>query len=499
MSATLTASRAPTQDERFHVRFVWAATFISGAVLWVRPIASSFWEDELVTWWVIQGSFREMLHRSYSLQGQSALYYPVAWLVRHVGDQEWVLRLPSLAALVVAAFLLFRLATRLLDRELGRMAVLAFVLWPGIAFEASNARPYAIAVLVTIASVFALITWLDRGSRASMIVWIVLTALLAYAHIVFVLAIPAQLLYAIARRRDGSTRVSTRAIVTGIAIVAVLDIGLVPQLIGIFGRRGTLILPTILSFDWFGNMLLPAVFMSALIVGGTIAWTTASITIEPLRIDRSTAILVLSWLLIPVIVVAVLALTTSVRLLEWRYTLMVAPAGALVAAAILRAVHPPPARRIIAALLAVFTVWGTAGVLKAGEDWRWAASAAQAASDADSVTLLHPGLVESSQLDWFSDPEERSYLMNPTAYYHFPGSVEPVPYTATAANEAFLSRELADLPSSVDHIIYVTRFPGAGFLTYLQGWASASGWDVTQTVGRGNMVVMTLERPASAS
>lgn len=499
MSATVTAAHAPTKDDRFHVRFLWAVTLLSGAVLWLRPIASSFWEDELVTWWVIDGSFREMVHRSYALQGQSALYYPLAWLVRHVSDKEWVLRLPSVIALVGAAYLLFLLATRLLDRELGRLAVLVFVLWPGIAFEASNARPYAIAVLVTVASVFALVTWLDRGSRGSMAVWIALTALLAYTHIVFVLAIPAQLLYAIARRRDGSTRVATRAIISGVAIVAVLDLGLVPQLIGLFDRRGSLVLGTALSFDWFGNLLVPALFVGALILGGTIAWVTSSLTLEPMRIDRSSAVLVLSWLLIPLIVLAVIAFTTSIRLLEVRYTLMVAPAGALLVATALRAIHPPPARRIIAAVLAVFTVWGTAGVLKAGEDWRWAASTAQAASDANSVTLLHPGLVESGQLDWFSDPEKRSYLMTPTAYYSFPGPIVPVPIGATSKSEAFLSRELADLPSSVDRIIYVTRFPGAGFLTYLQGWASAGGWEVTQTQWRGNMVVMTLERSAPAA
>jgi hypothetical protein len=106
--------------------------------------------------------------------------------------------------------------------------------------------------------------------------------------------------------------------------------------------------------------------------------------------------------------------------------------------------------------------------------------------------------VESGQLDWFSDPEERSYLMTPAAYYSFPGPIVPVPIEATSDSEAFVSRELAALPSSVDRIIYVTRFPGAGFLTYLQGWASASGWKVTQSQGRGNMVVMTLERSTPA-
>jgi hypothetical protein len=496
MSATLAAAHAPSQDERFHARFLWAVTLLSGAVLWLRPIASSFWEDELVTWWVIDGSFREMLHRSFALQGQSALYYPVAWLVRHVGDQEWVLRLPSLVALIGAAYLLDRLATRLLDRELGRLAVLVFVLWPGVAFEATNARPYAIAGLITIASVLALVAWLDHGSRTRMVVWILLAGLLAYAHIVFVLALPAQLLYAIARRREGSTRVTTRAILVGAAVVGVVDLGLVPQVIAIFERRGALVLPTVLSFDWFGNLIVPAVFVSALVVGGTIAWATASLTIEPLRIERSTAILVLSWLLIPLMAVAGLALTTSVRLLEWRYTFMAVPAGALVAATILRAVHPPAARRIVAALLAVFTVWATAGALKAGEDWRWAAAAARGASDPTSVTLLHPGLVESGQLDWFSDPERRSYLLNPTAYYDFPGPVMPVPYVAAPDTEAFLNAELAALPASVDRIIYVTRFPGAGFETYLEGWASASGWRIGPIQSRGNMVVMTLERAA---
>jgi hypothetical protein len=94
MSVATASAQASSRDERFHVRFLWAVTLLSGAVLWLRPIASSFWEDELVTWWVVDGSFREMLHRSYALQGQSALYYPIAWLVRQVGDKEWMLRLP---------------------------------------------------------------------------------------------------------------------------------------------------------------------------------------------------------------------------------------------------------------------------------------------------------------------------------------------------------------------------------------------------------------------
>jgi len=42
------------------------------------------------------------------------------------------------------------------------LTVFFFVLWPGLVFEASNARPYAIAILLVVASALALVRWLDR-------------------------------------------------------------------------------------------------------------------------------------------------------------------------------------------------------------------------------------------------------------------------------------------------------------------------------------------------
>ena len=56
--------------------------------------------------------------------------------------------------------------------------------------------------------------------------------------------------------------------------------------------------------------------------------------------------------------------------------------------------------------------------------------------------VFHPALVESSQLDWFADPERNSYLLNPTSYYDFPGDIIGVPYLVNRDSEAYLAAQL---------------------------------------------------------
>src|SRR5215831_15464132 len=135
-------------DDRRHARFLWIAMLVSASIIWLVPFNSSLWLDELVTWWVIKDSLGDTVHRAFAFQGQTVIFYVFEWLVRHVGTQEWILRAPSLIEVIAAAFIMFRLAERLLDREFARISVLLFVLWPAVSFESSDARPYALALLL---------------------------------------------------------------------------------------------------------------------------------------------------------------------------------------------------------------------------------------------------------------------------------------------------------------------------------------------------------------
>jgi len=481
-------------DGPFHPRFIWFLTLLSGAVLWLRPLPSSLWLDELVTWWVVKDSFSDAIHRAYDFQGQSIAYYVVAWLTRHIGSAEWVLRLPSLAAMTLAAYLMYRLARRLLDREYARLTVFFFVLWPGLVFEASNARPYAIAILLVVASALALVRWLDRPTVGRLVAFAAFAAAIGYAHILYVFVLPAFLLYAIVRVRDGSTTARTRSVVGAFGLVAAIDVGLLWQGLALLDRRDTINLPSSLSIDWLANVITPTSIVAALVVGGGLAWLVRPWRLHIPEGERASAILVLAWLFVPFAIEAGLALTTQIHLLEVRYALMAVPAMVLVAAALLRSVAPPESRRIIAAILAIAAVVTLGGRLKYGEDWRWAASTADGVSTPHTVVLLQPGLVESAQLDWFRDPERLSYLEAPASYYSFDARIVPVPYVATPDALAFLDRELSQLPADTDRVLFVTRYNLGEFHPYLDGWLQANGWSVGPVRTDANMVVAEYDR-----
>src|SRR6266487_2005286 len=121
-------TQAADPDERLHVLFEWLLAGLAIAALWLRPITSSLRIDELGTWWVIQGSAHEAVQRSQSVQGQSPLYYLIAWGARHVmGVSELGLRLPSVVVMLAAAALVFQIAKRLFGKEAARIAVIVFV------------------------------------------------------------------------------------------------------------------------------------------------------------------------------------------------------------------------------------------------------------------------------------------------------------------------------------------------------------------------------------
>lgn len=474
----------------FHARSIWALVLISGGVLWLRPITSSLWLDELVTWWVVKDSLGDALHRAYAYQGQSLIYYPVEWVVRHAGHSEWFLRLPSLLAMGLAAFFLYRLAVRLADRETARLAVLVFAVWPDVVFEASNARPYALAMLATVASTWALVRWFDRGNASSMLLYIVLAASVAYAHVLFGLVLPCHLIYALARRREDASRVTRRGIVVAFVGIAVLDVGLVVLLAALLSRRGALTLPSILSVTWLASLFVPAAVVVAIVLGSVLAWWARHhLFVKPAMIERSSAILVLSGMLIPVLMLAALAVFTPIRLVETRYTMAAAPFAAAFCAGVIRALEPRQVRWFVCVCLAIFAIVGLTTPSKRLDEWRWAADRSNELADQDSAVLIRAGLIESSDVSWFGDQERAGYLMSPTSYYTFEGDVLPLPYDLTQETKAFVNAELTAVPASVDRIVVVSGATGINLESYIEGRLEGTGWVLTNENGLGQMLV----------
>jgi hypothetical protein len=135
-----------------------------------------------------------------------------------------------------------------------------------------------------------------------------------------------------------------------------------------------------------------------------------------------------------------------------------------------------------------------AGSIKALEDWRWAAAEIRAMPVERTVVIMHPGLVESSQLEWFSDPEKRSYLLSPTSYYDFPDLILPAPYDISRESEDFIADELDPVLPDVDRVILLTRFPGVPYRAWLEGRLGAAGWETGRVESRGAMLIVEFVR-----
>ena len=131
----------------FQRRLLMAAMLVAVGILWIVPMFSSLWLDELVTSWVVSADLSTTIRRAIEYQ-QSPLYYVVAWAsTRVVGTSEFALRLPSLIFSTGSVWLLWRSVRVLHGRDAARLAAAIFVVVPWMTLVAVDARPYALADL----------------------------------------------------------------------------------------------------------------------------------------------------------------------------------------------------------------------------------------------------------------------------------------------------------------------------------------------------------------
>lgn len=172
----------------------WALWLILGVCLfrlWVMPLPSSFWVDEAGTVFVVRAGSN---HPSFSVAPQvpaSAYFWlPRAadWLLQFLpagrGVTETLYRVPSVLAMGLALLLLARIAARLIHPAAGWFAVFAALGLRGLNYEADDARPYALGILVTTAAVYFLLRWLDRNRLPDAVLFVAAAALIWRVHLV---------------------------------------------------------------------------------------------------------------------------------------------------------------------------------------------------------------------------------------------------------------------------------------------------------------------------
>lgn len=158
-------------------------------------IETGLWYDEIIT---LLDSVRPPLGSiltHFPSNNDHPLYLAVAHLfVSALGEDPWALRLPAALFGIAAIPLLYLVGTAVTDRrEAGAAALILTFSYHHVWFS-QNARGYTALLFFVMLSTLAVIRWFDTGRRSFLLLYVVSTALGAYAHLTMVLVCVSQAL-----------------------------------------------------------------------------------------------------------------------------------------------------------------------------------------------------------------------------------------------------------------------------------------------------------------
>lgn len=377
-------------DPRQRIALAWSSPWVdvliaAGAgslavVLCLHEIGRyALWHDEVFSVDAIRGGWRDLAAHAQTREVNMLTYYGVLklWATLSTGD-AWF-RIPSaiFAGLAVAAT--YGLSHALFDR---RVAVLASTLLACSAFliqYGQEARVYTLAILLAVASTWALVGALRRPGPWRWGLYVILAALVPYTHVILMAIYPVQAIAIL----TATPRPSVRSLVVlGVAIgvlIAPAMILSVQQQADVLGwvpeTSITGVLRAVRRFMGAGgpgpleDLGMPANIrlLPALVAGLSLLGAVATLR----RPDRRWAgLLVIAWVLVPLTATVVVSLIKPVFVA--RYLIYVMPAFAMLTALGVLALPRSWLRIPTAVLIVALVANGAAGWYgsQPRPDWR---------------------------------------------------------------------------------------------------------------------------------
>jgi 4-amino-4-deoxy-L-arabinose transferase-like glycosyltransferase len=480
-------------DQQKTSRFFSILLAVAVVDLWILPIRSSFWLDETATFWVIKDGVANLLHRSMDWAGQSPLYYLTVWLALVTGGRhEWVLRLPSLIALIVAAWLLYRLASRLFDPESARLAVLSFACSGPVVFAASDARPYALGLCLLIGSAWLLVRWLDTGGGRYAAGSVLLSALTIYVHYLFGPVLIVLGFYAVSRAlSEGKIKVWE---LPAVCISAgVLMLPLVSQLRHFYRDRAVHSFSGTPEFSDLFASIAPPVLAGSLAVGILLArLNSPQLNREPAP-RRDSVFLAAGWALAPPLLLFAISVLSPAKLFVPRYYISGIPGLCMLAGWMVRSVAAERGQRIVATVLAVMAILNFGSLNHGPEDWSGAMRKIRSEDSGNMPVLVASGFVEATDPKALEDPRLREVLFAPQEMYPPGGNLIRLPYRLDAESAEFIERVLPALEHR-KRFVLVVRFEGLTFEPWLRGRLAAQGFRSESLGNFGSVGVFRFSR-----
>jgi Domain of Unknown Function (DUF1080)/Dolichyl-phosphate-mannose-protein mannosyltransferase len=485
-------------------RYFWVVSVLLAAALfklWILPLRSSFWVDEMVTAFVVHyGSAHPSL--SVAPQVTATIYYWLPWAAEHLaGFSEVVYRIPSTLLMGVALFLLARLAMRLIHPRAGWFVVFAALSLRGFNYEAADARPYALATCVALAAAWFLVRWLDTGRSIDALFYLIFAALVWRVHLILWPFYGVLAGYTLVRAVRGETPVTWGRIA---AVNAVLAAALIPVLLStlkLFTETNAhVILPQSPTWRQFNNA-----FKFLLVAGAGAGASLLSLIFKwPKQKAPSWSALVLIvgwWVSQPLALIAFSLLTGNNVFLD-RYLSISLPGAALAATAAAAVFLPNYAWASASTVLGAVVVLFVTGVshfpmLHHNSNWREAARKVREAGIRPDTPVVYPSpFIEARTPVWQPNYPLPSFLYSHMLTYPVGGTPYLLPFITSPEAERYAASIAGGaLASSGKFVVY-------GGDTNVRRWqyfffrrSQLAGWHIEKIGGFGDVSAVLFENP----
>jgi hypothetical protein len=507
---------------------LWTLLAVCIVRLWLAPLGSSFWVDEMVTVFVVRHGAAHPSLAAAPQVGRSVYYFLPKAAEALLGFSEISYRVPSILAMGAAVFLISRLAARLIHPQAQWFAAFACLALPGLNYEAADARPYALGICAASASFFFLVRWLDFARRRDAFLFTLFAGLLWRVHLIFwplYLVFGLYLFLRIARRQTSVRWIEAAG--AGCALALILAPVLLDALSLLREARAHVIALVPAPRDLWAS-LKPALVLSC----GAAAWALTAIRpLHPVLLPRaeecghgaasrpdhpgrstnappccSSLALILGWWLCSPLCLFAYSRWTGVSVFVPRYVSVSLPGAALAAAAAAAVWVPDQSWKRAALFLSIGALlfagkWRHPWPPHDDSDWRSAArSIVQLGIGPETPVLCPSPFIEARPPAWRPGYPLPGFLYAHLPVYPIPGRIYLLPFESRPETEPFAAKLAQEtLAAAPRFLLYGSARNVNSWRDWLRRRPAFSRWRIRELGRFGSVAALVFEKPGSSA
>jgi hypothetical protein len=535
-SLAKTISRSILVEEKIFVLVILA---LGGFLRLYHLDGYGLWSDEFVTEMIVsKNSLLDLVKTCFEIpQPMPPFFFLIDRLaVSCLGPNEISLRLPSAIFSLLTVYMVFSIGKTLFNAEIGAFGALLCAINSTQIVYAQNARPYALCLFLSSASILAFLRWLREETPLDVIGYVLSTTLLFYTHYIFFPLILVQNLYfffLLRSLRPGRTaEAPPRGWKQWLILqlyVGLMVLPLFPQIWKIIEARHSLNwalqLPRFKDFFLFLNpdTLFFSATITMLLLGVGVYFRGVSVKCEALlkrcatssggtqpSLPSRSLIFLMLWYLVPLSVFFFLARTSGINLFVERYLILSSlPSYLLVPSLAFYLVREELGRIFLTVFLLYYTAVTPAAYLyqkgefspgvPGGNEWRETLAMLKNPEFSVPLLLFQSPFIESDQLNFDSDPMLFQYLSAPLHSFYARDLnrtfvLLPLHWWVDSEPHRKFKLRIKDLISSQGEFVLLSN---QEFWDHFQPWMSrelSTQYRVKQTKGFTSSGAMRLKR-----